>query len=1098
MDTRNSTAVILAAFVLAAVFSCVDVRAASVAKHLVGKAGISQGICSVVGCDDPALALEVVESSGFLVHVLTPTGQDAAAVHQAADKAGIGLGRLIAEKIPTGRLPYGDNVVDVVLVVDLSAARLGAVSAAEILRVLRPKGRAIIGYSNAATGASSRSDLTQWAKSAGLDAAKVANDALGVWVEITKPRPAGMDDWSHWQHRPDNNPVSDDTIIQSPYMTQWLSDPYYVAMPMTSVVADGRVFTATGHIAHHEREEPWLQTLLARNGYNGIELWRKKLPEDYLVHRSAFVATADTFYMIAMSGEGCAMLDPETGREKGCILFPEIAGQWKWIAIQGGKLFALIGRQPDPAEQHLVRGTQGHWGWMNLSPGYYRNPLPWGFGETLVAYDLKRRKVVWTHNEGAPIDSRAMILADGKAFFTVLGKRIACLDQAAGKLLWETRDSQTLNLITKDPGGSFRTTAYTLYAPRVLVYKVLSPQRFVAVSAEDGHFLWKRDKCGHAVDVIYLAEGDDAGLVTPSALVTTTPIIDVLTGKTRKEIPFAKYQCTRVTATPDSIFSRGTPRYFFTPDAVGGDGVKRYDRIKKKTIYNRAVRASCNDGAIGANGLLYIGPWCCDCNLSLMGAAAMCSAGNFDFQPDAPAAQRLEKGTGDSTRVVPLDVSPLDWPTYRANTARSAASRAPIAARPLPIWTFKPPLPVGATAASAAAGHVFLAGNDGKVRALDAATGQLQWSYQTAGPILQSPTICSGRAYVGSGDGYLYALEAATGRLLWRFRAAPVERRIMVYGRLCSTWPVNSGVLVHDGTAYAAAGIIDYDGTYVYALDAVTGALKWENTTTGHLEPEARKGVSAQGNLTIAQGKLWMAGGNLLSPVAFDLETGKCLTELPPLLARGANRGQEVGVLDDNHLVFGGRLRFSATRNVVNPGEFLIADISTTTATQEPLLWCKGQIPPAWDTKPAQGAPRAVAVQYIEEKPKRYSFEVLLAPRAQPAPGQRPPTLASMWTMQAPNMRDTVSLALASNAVVGVHSFPDLLSDNHRWSVCAADPAGGKIVWRGGLPSVPLPGGLLIDRDGRILVILEDGSVIAFGAKKQVAKNGVNGALAVQ
>jgi len=33
-----------------------------------------------------------------------------------------------------------------------------------------------------------------------------------------------------------------------------------------------------GHIAHHLREERWLDTLIARNLYNGIPLWKRKLP----------------------------------------------------------------------------------------------------------------------------------------------------------------------------------------------------------------------------------------------------------------------------------------------------------------------------------------------------------------------------------------------------------------------------------------------------------------------------------------------------------------------------------------------------------------------------------------------------------------------------------------------------------------------------------------------------------------------------------------------------------------------------------------------------------------------------------------------------
>ena len=53
--------------------------------------------------------------------------------------------------------------------------------------------------------------------------------------------------------------------------------------------------------------------------------------------------------------------------------------------------------------------------------------------------------------------------------------------------------------------------------------------------------------------------------------------------------------------------------------------------------------AACNDGALPANGLLYLGPWQCDCNLSLIGNVARCSAGDFRFAVVATTAGRLER-----------------------------------------------------------------------------------------------------------------------------------------------------------------------------------------------------------------------------------------------------------------------------------------------------------------------------------------------------------------------------------------------------------------------------------------------------------------------
>jgi hypothetical protein len=39
-------------------------------------------------------------------------------------------------------------------------------------------------------------------------------------------------------------------------------------------------------------------------------------------------------------------------------------------------------------------------------------------------------------------------------------------------------------------------------------------------------------------------------------------------------------------------------------------------------LIDGAARPACLEGAIPANGLLYVGPWACDCNLSLIGAIA--------------------------------------------------------------------------------------------------------------------------------------------------------------------------------------------------------------------------------------------------------------------------------------------------------------------------------------------------------------------------------------------------------------------------------------------------------------------------------------------
>jgi outer membrane protein assembly factor BamB len=414
-------------------------------------------------------------------------------------------------------------------------------------------------------------------------------------------------------------------------------------------------------------------------------------------------------------------------------------------------------------------------------------------------------------------------------------------------------------------------------------------------------------------------------------------------------------------------------------------------------------------------------------------------------------------------------------------------------------WRFTSRKPFKPTAPTAAGGLVFIAGDDCKVRAIDAKTGLLKWTFLAGGPVIQPPTLWRGRAYFGSGDGYVHVLEAATGGPLWRFRIAPVERKIMVYGSLCSTWPVNSGVLVNEGVAYAAAGIIDYDGTCVSALDAITGKLKWQNTNSGHLDKELRKGVSAQGVLTLTGERLWMPGGNVVPPASYDLATGKYHGQL---VAGGRpryfiNRGQEIGLLNERYLIQGGRLRFSATENVVNPGKFTVLDLSGDWQTGKGIQLCNGKIPPAWDES------QLVMADGLYSKPACYSFdaiEKLLAggnPESDWISGKEVSGWSLTWNF-LPRFgdwttgkdlsvwlreSDTVSLAMARNAVVEVYRTRMARGGSDRWTVHTLDLNSGDVIWEQPLNSPALPGGLLISREGSVVVVMQDGTVNCFAAK---------------
>lgn len=63
----------------------------------------------------------------------------------------------------------------------------------------------------------------------------------------------------------------------------------------------------------------------------------------------------------------------------------------------------------------------------------------------------------------------------------------------------------------------------------------------------------------------------------------------------------------------------------------------------------------------------------------------------------------------------------------------------------------------------AAGWTVYVGSGSGIVRALDAETGEAQWSVDLPGGVSARPTVADGTVYVGSWNTYVYALDAATG-----------------------------------------------------------------------------------------------------------------------------------------------------------------------------------------------------------------------------------------------------------------------------------------------------------------------------------------------
>src|SRR5215207_4216641 len=145
------------------------------------------------------------------------------------------------------------------------------------------------------------------------------------------------------------------------------------------------------------------------------------------------------------------------------------------------------------------------------------------------------------------------------------------------------------------------------------------------------------------------------------------------------------------------------------------------------------------------------------------------------------------KATILSAVVLVLAVQPVranDWPTYGGNPGRTHYTPQELPGKLAPRWVLRrphpptPAWPLSSRMPFDRADHPVVAGGsvyfgssaDGKVYALDAATGKERWAFFTDSPVRFAPVVAQGRVFVVSDDGCLYCLAADDGKLQWMKR----------------------------------------------------------------------------------------------------------------------------------------------------------------------------------------------------------------------------------------------------------------------------------------------------------------------------------------
>lgn len=968
---------------------------------------LKRGIVCVAG-HPPEFVVDLAKKSE--IQWFVPVAGEARPFFDAAEEAGLLGARIVISPLGAdGRIALAENVADAVVL----GPEAPEITDAELSRVLRPLGRVWRGTDEKAA--------------------------------LTKPVPEGYEDWSHPFHGPDNNPQSRDIYARGKFRTQFLAEPKFSPMPEQSVIGGGRIYKALGHIAHKANQNEMLNTLLCVNAYNGTNLWRRPLPEGFMIHRNTMIATDDALLM--GDDKSCKVIDGATGEIRREITVPAGISDgpvWKWMGLRDGVLYALLGNAEVKVDtvKSMRRGL-GHWPWDMWQGHEYADPeLSFGYGRTLAAFDVTSGEKKWHYRDPEFLDARALTMnAKGQIFAYAPEKFLIAIDSKDGSVQWRTKNADLLAALGPNAKAQhymtgYATTSYMKCDNERIFFAGPQRTQMVVAAANDGGLLWT-----HEEGNLQLVLREDA-VWAAGPQNTFGRKLAYASGSVLEQFP-ARRACTRATGGVDSIFYRasgGTVRVF----------------TETNTAHHIApMRPPCQDGVLISNGHLYWGPWMCGCQLSLYGNIALApraAPGHSGDLPDADTAfaTALTKGKGTEVPAFPIDAK--DWSHYQGNEARNSVSRAEIPATIAKKWSMKATTGDDmATAPVAAGGRVFVADRAGVVRALEAETGKLAWKAHTSGPVYFPPAVADDRVFVGSADGRVHAFSAATGEALWSFRVGPRDQMIPVFGKLISLWPLSGGVVVKDGTVYAAGGITHYDGTWVVALDAKTGAVKAHNTTSGTIAAEVDNGISVQGELMITDGELRFLGGGVYEWARYDLATLKNVND-PKVQVHSEFRTAFYPYYPE----YG---KYVSLEHTCGDGRVLNHD-----ANYEGLYFTNLSLldRPSGQKKDAAG-------EFIRSQLNRRG-------KGDENPGQA----KAIWEDKTNRRFTSFIVAAKGDRLLAAGHIDEKPEESF---VALIDVASGADIWLEKLPSVPVKGGTAIDAAGRVLVVMENGEMRCFGPK---------------
>ncbi len=754
------------------------------------------GIIVHLNCGDGQATAELAAGDNCLVHGLDTDARSISKAREHIRSKNL-YGRVSAARYDGKTLPYGDNVINLLI-----ADSLGDVPLAEVMRVLTPRGAAIIGGK-----------------------------------KMIKPWPKEIDTWPQYLNKADNNAVAMDSVVGPPRRIQWLDKPIWsrshmgISTLVSVVTCNGRLFSIEDRSLPDNPYLPGNFMFVARDAFNGRTLWTRKIMRwesitTYIKclpsqQQRRMAATDDVLYCTPVLEGPLAALDAASGKTLKTYedLSPvqEVAYDQGIVFVNVGDRFSSAAYNQTHKKSNRKGGTPGEpFNGSGFRKGYApeikdkETPI-----SVIVAIDAKDGRQLWKTPKLQNYTGASFAVKGDRGVYQT-GGGMFCINPKTGKELWSVKKA-----ITNAKGHDSHTPGTM---PNTVVITddkafAVEGRELLAYSLKNGRILWRT-----GVTTNYEASAD---LFYVDGLVWLGKGPTGYNAETGEKVRTLKQQITGPMVHDRCYRNLITKKYFINSKTGGADFL---DLKGRGEFPNHWTRGCCGMGVLPANGLLYSTPYSCTCSIGDMfpGMNAYSTDAELLESRDSGVIKRrlrLEKGPAYGKIETRRTAAPDDWPTYRGNNFRGGMTKSKIAAQVEVKWRAK--LPGRPTACTIAGGKVYTCVPDAhSLYALDSSSGKTVWMFTAEARIDSPPTYHKGMVLFGARDGWLYCLRASDGKLAWRFKDLP-DRLVGAFGQLESAWPISGSVLVLDDKVYASAGRSSFldGGIFLYCLDPASGKL---------------------------------------------------------------------------------------------------------------------------------------------------------------------------------------------------------------------------------------------------------------------------------